>query len=111
MHDTNENDAPNLSELRRIELVNGVLISYKAPEDLSPTSDTAYTLNDDFNAITNAIKGGSTFPGEIWATDVTQWDITLDDADPQEARLVSYRFTLQSGLMNDTAINAVSMRN
>ena len=111
MFDTDGSAAPNLSEIRRIECANGVLTSYKAPDNLDPLYDVAYALADDFDAITAAIKGDATFPGEIWATDVTDWTIALNENDPQAATLVSYRLTFQAGILSDIAINAVALRN
>ena len=67
--------------------------------------------SDDFDAITSALTGSSLFPSTLWATDVTDWTVTLDDANPQQASLVSYRVTLPTGTMSDTAINASALRN
>lgn len=111
MYDSTGDGQPSLSELRLIErdADTGDLWSYKAPANLA--SDITYTLGDNFKTILDAIKGGGTFPGERWATGVTGWAITLDDADPQFASLVSYRITLNRGTLSEEMVGAAALRN
>jgi hypothetical protein len=111
LYDTDESEAPDLSEIRRIEWAHGVLTAYQAPDDLSDASDTSYALTDDFDAITGAIQGSAIFPGRIWGVGIVDLSIALNDIDPRAATLVSYRFTLQAGDLTDAAINAVALRN
>ena len=108
--DLDENDAPSLLEIRCIDrdAATDELSSYEAP---TGTTDVPYNLTDDFKTITDALMGGPTFPAELWAKDVTAWTIDLNDADPQQATLVSYQLTLVTGDMSDTAINVVHLRN
>ena len=114
MDDADLSGQPNLSEIRRIERDNATneLRSYKAPDSLNPVDDTEYDLlNDDFDAETNSIKGTANFPQTLWAASVTAWTITLDDADPQSASLVSYRMTIAHHELLDTTIGATALRN
>ncbi len=117
--DLNGSGLPNLLEIRRIEYDSGTneLKSHETdfPDSWSQaTIDAAnaeYQLTDDFGAITSALTSSSLFPSSLWATDVTDWTVTLDNADPQRASLVSYRVTLQTGSMSDTTVNASALRN
>ena len=111
MYDADGNAQPNLAEVCRIERASDVMTAYRAPDDLDEADNVAWPLDADFDALTAALKGGASFPGEIWATRMTEWTIALDAADASEARLVSYRFTLAAGDMRDTAVNAVALRN
>jgi type II secretory pathway pseudopilin PulG len=114
--DTRENDAPNLSELRRIERTGGNEIwCYSADPSLSdpndPNGDTEYTLDQDFDAITSALAGGGSFPGELWATGVTAMTIGLDEATAQSAAMVGYQFTVQAEVLEDSGVGVASLRN
>ncbi len=114
MEDADSSGQPNLSEIRRIERDSATneLRSYKAPDSLNPADDTEYDLlTDDFNAETNSIKGTANFPQTLWAASVTAWTITLDDADPRLALLVSYRMTIAHDDLLDTTIGATALRN
>ena len=110
MVDTNEDGVPSLLEIRRIarEQPADELASYTAS---NTAPDTAYLLSDDFNTITKNLAGTDDFPRELWATQVTDWSVTRDDADPQKARLLSYTLSFVAGDLSDTAINTVSLRN
>ncbi len=112
--DTNEDGQPNLAELRRLERhgATNALRSYIAPADLDETDNTAYDLDTtDFGTETDSIKGSANFPEALWATDVTGWDLTLDDADARLARLVTWRLALRAGDMTDTAVGVAALRN
>jgi len=108
--DTNGDDLPNKSELQVIE--------YDAPLDrvmrYAPAdgiTDVAYSTSDDFRTLTDAYKGDATFPGERWAENITSVELTLDNIDPQSARLVSFRVGMNGGEVPDTVIGAASLRN
>ena len=104
---------PNLSELRRIELdpTNQRLLHYQAPAGLSAANDTAYPLDStDFNAVTHSLKGSSDFPAEPWGSAVTGWTISLDSGDPQLARVVDYRLSLDAGKTAITAACSAALR-
>ena len=112
MADTRENGKPNLSEIRRLELDagDGRFWSNTAPAGLPAGDDTQYNLSDDFDALTTALAGTANFPDELWATDVTDWVLTLDAASPQAAAVVSYRLTLQTDDAVDTVSGAATLR-
>ncbi|MCG8507871.1 MAG: hypothetical protein MI741_01465 [Rhodospirillales bacterium] len=110
MRDLDDNDAPSLLEIQRIEC-DSSSDEIRCYSPASGATDTAYTLADNFNTITNAIKGTADFPQAIWASDVTAWTIDLDTVDPQQASLVTYRLTVSSGQMSDTSVFAVALRN
>jgi type II secretory pathway pseudopilin PulG len=108
--DINASGAPDLLELRRIELDtdNGELTSY-TPDPSA--ADAAYDLGaDDFDAITTALIGSGDLIDELWATDVAAWTVTVDADDPLDAALVSFQLTLAAGALSDTSVNAVSLR-
>ena len=108
------NAAPNLSELHRIERdpATNELRSYQAPADLAPVDNTLYDLaTTDFNAVTEALKGGLTFPGEVWATDVTGWTITLNAAAPQHSSFVGYRIAITLDGLSETAVSGAPLMN
>lgn len=105
---------PNLSELMRIErdAATQELRSYEAPDDLAEADDVEYELaTTDFNAVTNALKGTAFLPCEVWTSELTGWTIVLDAADPRESRFVSYRMTLTSDDVSETAVAGMALRN
>ncbi|MEM9914825.1 MAG: hypothetical protein AAF911_07690 [Planctomycetota bacterium] len=108
--DLDENDAPSLLEIRLLEYdaAAGTLSSYTAPDG---TADVLYTLADDFDAITDALRGTADFPETRWANDAQGFTVTLDETDPQSARLVSYRLSLTAGNLTDTTIGTATLRN
>lgn len=108
--DADDSGTPNKSEIQVIELDAGAeTITRYAPAD--GIADVEYALADDFRAVTDAYKGDSTFPGERWGTEVSSFAITLDDADPQLARFVSFRLGLRGGEVSATAIGGAALRN
>lgn len=114
MAETRVNAAPNLSELHRIERdpATNELRHYQTPADLSPVDDTLYDLaTTDFNAVTEALKGGPNFPGELWATDVTSWTLTLNAAAPQQASFVGYRIGIILNGVSETAVSGAPLMN
>ena len=108
--DLDENGAPSLLEIRLLEYDANAntLSSYTAPDG---TTDVLYTLTDDFDTITAALRGTADFPEERWANDAVGLTVSLDTGDPQTARLVSYRLSLTAGNFTDIAIGTVTLRN
>ncbi len=119
MADTRENEKPNLSELRLVQYsratdsLNFNIASF--PLGLSDVAlellDLEFELTDDFWTVLQTAIGGLNFPGVTWGGDITAVTFTLDNVDPQAARLVSYRLTLADGDVSDTVIGTVSLRN
>jgi hypothetical protein len=110
--ETTLNEAPDLSELRRIERdpATDELHYYEAPAGL--TDDTQYDLlTTDFNAVTNAVKGTASFPQQVWATDVSGWAINLNAGNPLQATFVGYRLSLTSGEASSILVGGASLRN
>lgn len=108
--DLNDSGQPDLLELRRIEWDSDTdeLTDY-TPDPAA--TDVAYDLStDDFDAISNNLIVAGDMVGELWATNVTDWQVGLDSADPQDAALLSFRITVNADGMSDTSIQAVSMR-
>ncbi len=110
-HDADESGQPNLDEIALLEFdaAEQTLTVYRAPA--SPSSNPEYDAAGDFVSQTAGVKGGANFPAERWASGVTAFTISLDDADAQSARLVSFRLTLAAGEERDTAIGAAALRN
>lgn len=109
-NDLNASGQPDLLELQRIELDADTeeLTSYTPA---SGAVDVAYDIDtDDFDSITTALIGSGNLEGALWATGVSQWTVDTDQADPQDAELVSFQLTMGTGSMADTSIHAVSLR-
>ena len=109
--DSNGNGQPELSELRRIEFDSTAmtLTSFKPPVNLA--SDTPYDLaTTDFYGVTSALKGGASFPGQVWIS-ATGLTTVLDNANVQQAAYVGWRITLASGNTPITAIGGAMLRN
>jgi type II secretory pathway pseudopilin PulG len=108
--DADDDGMPSKAEIQVIEYdaVMDRVMRY-APAPL--ISDVGYALTDDFRTATNSYKGDSTFPGERWAEQITSFDLTLDDIDPQSAKLVSFRFGMAGGEVPYTGIAAATLRN
>jgi len=108
--DDNEDGKPSKAEIQVIEYdaVMDRVMRY-APAPL--ITDVDYVLTDDFRTATNSYKGDATFPGERWAEQITSLSITLDNIDPQSAKLVSFRFGMAGGEVPYTGIGAATIRN
>ena len=108
--DEDEDDTPSLQEIERIEwdASTDELVRYTASKS---AKDTEYKLSDDFGNETKKLKGSGDFPRRVWGRAVTNWDVTLDDSDPQKAALVSFRLTLAAGSSETVAVNAAALRN
>ncbi|MEZ6192160.1 MAG: hypothetical protein R3C45_12850 [Phycisphaerales bacterium] len=108
--DLNDNGAPDLLELQRIErdAATDELTSYTPdPSAVDVTYDTA---TDDFDAVTTALIDSDDLVGELWATGVSACTVDVDTPDPLDATLVSFQLTLTAGGLSDTSVNAVSLR-
>ena len=114
---TAERDADgicSLSELLRVERdpSTNEVTAYRAPADLSEGDDTEYDLGStDFDAVTSALKGQSTFPGQLWAVDVTGWSFVFDTPDYRDAGYVGYQLTMIAEGVTDTAVGGIGLRN
>lgn len=108
--DLDENEAPSLNEIRLLEYdaATRTLSSYSAPDG---AADVLYELTDDFDAITDALRGTNDFPEERWANDAEGFTISLDEIDPQAAKMLSYRLSLTAGNLTDVAIGTAKLRN
>lgn len=106
--DTNQ-DKVNLSELELIELPDGssTLMSYIAT---SPTTDTAYESDSDFYQVAQNAKSGGDLEGTTWAQDISDFGITLDEATPADAQLVTWRFTLTDQDLSETLVGCIWLR-
>ena len=108
--DADDDGLPSKAEIQVIEYdaVMDRVMRY-APAPL--ITDVGYALTDDFRTATDSYKGDSTFPGERWAEQISSLSVTLDNIDPQSARLVSLRFGMASGEVPYTGIAAATIRN
>lgn len=108
--DADDDGVPSKAEIQVIEYdaVMDLVMRY-APAAL--ITDVSYALTDDFRTATDSYKGDSTFPGERWAEQITSFDLTLDDIDPQSAKLVSFRFGMAGGEVPYIGIGAATLRN
>ncbi len=117
INDDDGDGQPNVGEIRRIERNNGnQFVSYTAnwtgmTAEQITAANVSYDPASDFGVITQNLKAFSYFPANIWANDLTNWAIALDDADLTVARVVGYRLTFTNGLVSDTAVGAASLRN
>ncbi|HEV2294622.1 MAG TPA: hypothetical protein VGR35_12270 [Tepidisphaeraceae bacterium] len=94
--DSNNNAAPNLSELRRIEWepTTKQLLCFEAPATLADASNPAYDLpTTDFVATTAALRGTASFPSTVWANEVIAW--STSPAVTRTSRLISYEVTIE----------------
>jgi len=107
--DVNGNSKPDLAELRRLEWdsqAREVWVS-EAPPSLDPASNTAYELNHPFATTTQALAGSVLFPTSVILQNIATWEVTLDKADPQAARLMKLKVHL-GDLPVDQAVIVIS---
>ena len=106
--DTNQGKV-NLSELELIELPDGstTLTSYTNP---SPGTDTAYESDSDFYQVAQNAKSGGDLAGTTWAQGIWAFGITLDEATPADAQLVTWRFTLTDQELSESLVGCISLR-
>ncbi len=108
--DINDSGAPDLLELRRIDLDTGTneLIDYTPDPD---AVDVAYDLEaSNFDAVTVSLINSDKLLGTLWATNVAAMTVSLDESDPLEATLISFQVTISEGALSDTSVNAASLR-
>lgn len=108
--DDDDDGLPSKAEIQVIEY-DAVMdrIVRHAPAPL--ITDVSYALTDDFRTATNSYKGDSTFPSERWAEQISSVTFTLDNIDPQSAKLVSFTFGMSGGEVPYTGIGAATIRN
>jgi prepilin-type N-terminal cleavage/methylation domain-containing protein len=111
MSDSDGNNKPNLSEIRRLELdaVTGHLVLYSAPATINPWDDTGYDLTQDFASVTAALRGTVNFPGTTMMTDVQQWTPSPVGA-MSVSNFLTYRVTVSGPTGALIARAAVAMR-
>lgn len=111
--DADGNKSPNLAEICRVErdAATSQLRCYRAEAGLDPAANTAYPIESDFAAVTEQLRDTALYPHQLWATGVSQWEVSIDADDPREAALISSRLTFDFSGMRDTAIAAVALRN
>ncbi|MFK7788992.1 MAG: hypothetical protein AB8C95_05775 [Phycisphaeraceae bacterium] len=108
--DSDDDGLPSKAEIQVIEY-DAVMdrVMRHAPAPL--ITDVSYALTDDFRTATDSYKGDSTFPSERWAEQISSITFTLDNIDPQSAKLVSFRFGMSGGEVPYTGIGAATIRN
>ncbi|MCC6579850.1 MAG: type II secretion system protein [Phycisphaeraceae bacterium] len=118
VEDVNGDAVPQLSELRRLEYEGaaGELRSYKTDftgmtEAQIAAVEATFALDANFINETASRIGQTYFPVEVWSHGVAGWTASFNDATVQDATLVAYRITLQSGDLTDIAIGTAAMRN
>ena len=117
--DLRADGVPNLSELRLLERDTGtgdfgqsvVAFSSGLTEAELEALDTPLPLTTDFNALVGQLKTNSQFIYTLWATNISQWSIALDDPTVLLASAASYRLTLAAGKVTETAISSARLRN
>ena len=116
--DTDESGTPHLGEIQWIELDadSSEIRSYEADfsgmtQPQIDAANTEFALEADFDSGTSGVRGTAVFPAEVWAGSTTGWTVTVNDADEQQATLVSFRFQIEHEDMTDTLIGAAALRN
>ncbi|MCC6679764.1 MAG: hypothetical protein IT445_02575 [Phycisphaeraceae bacterium] len=109
-YDTDGDGTPSAAELQRLDY-NADADTLTSFEPDPSAADDEYALTDDFEIVTNALIASDELVASLWASDVTDWELVLDNATAQEARLLGLRQTLSAGDLSDVAIAAVSLRN
>lgn len=111
--DSRVDEAPNLSELLRIDwdAATKEIRAYRAPADLAPAADIAYDLKTtNFLSATASLAGGATFPRETWGHGISAWESGPASAD-QNTELVHYAMTLEfPGASPATIRSTVALR-
>lgn len=109
--DSDGNNKPNLSELRRLELdpATGNLVLYAAPTTINPWDDTSYDLAQDFASITAALRGTTNYPGTPILSSVQQWTPSSVGA-MSTATCLTYQVKVNGPTGTLSARAAVAMR-
>ncbi len=114
--DSRDDNQVNLSELQLIELVGSTLTAYSAdfPDGWTDAqieaADTAYPPASNFATVAQTEKAGSYFPATEWATQISDFELTLDDPTPVDARLVTWKLTLTHELLSEDLVGTASLR-
>jgi len=112
--DADRNGEPSASEIA-IVLRNSAtheLWYYRPPDNLAVEADVRYSLiTTDFVAEPKTLIGTPVLLGQLWADDVLDLTVTLDAADPIEARFVAYRLTTNLDGVQKTTIGGAALRN
>jgi hypothetical protein len=107
--DLDANAEPSLREIRLIEYdaAAGTLSSYTAADD---AADVLYALEDDFDTISDGLRGTDAFPETRWADGVAGLTLSLNQPDPRAATLLSYRLSLTENHTTNMTVGAVALR-
>lgn len=108
--DLDENGEPSLLEIRLLEYnaATRTLSSYTAADGVT---DVLYAVADDFDTITDALRGTADFPEERWANDAQGFTVSLNENDASAASMLSYRLSLASGDFTEVSVGTVKLRN
>ena len=104
--DKNDDDKPSLNEVLRIEYEADKLRAYTGKA--SATGVLSVTLN--WLEQTAGTQQRSQMNESLWAEGVTAFAIDLEPNTPADARLVSYRLTLEAGDLAEQAVGAAALR-
>ncbi len=110
MADTDGDDVPALSELRRLDhdTANDRLQSSTIA---GSATDVIYSLSDDFLAVTDTAIGNGSLDTTVWAQNLTAATWTFNHADPTAASLVGYQLTLTQGPRDHALVGTCRLRN
>lgn len=110
--DADDSGAPCFLEMERIEHDTAVhALSSHLADPLAPGVDTDLPLTGtDFGAVTAAATQDGTFVESRWGRSVDAFELTLNDPDPAQATLVTWRMSLQSMELEDTLVCAAALR-
>ncbi len=109
VHDHNDNDRPDLSELQRLDY-NATDDTFSSFEMAAGAADVTFELTDDFLSETEARITSGELAEQRWAEGVIDVALAPDESDPQAARLITYRITLSDGEAQEELANAAGLR-
>ncbi len=69
------------------------------------------TLDPESGVDAQTLLNATLFKPEVWATGVTGFTLSMDNALPQQATLVGYQVTFEVGSLSDTTIGTAALRN
>ncbi|QDU71243.1 type II secretion system protein [Mucisphaera calidilacus] len=107
--DWNDDQQVDLSEIIRLD-VDAVDQTLKAYTIGTGSNDVAYALTADFAAETQARIDAGDMAGLNWSRDVAAAVFTPNNANPQQARLVTVWITFNAGSLNEVYASAVALR-
>lgn len=109
--DFDRNASPNLSELRLLSWNSKAseIRLYEAATDLDPAADTVFDPGSEFSAIAQSVAESDDMSGMPIITGVDGWDLALDHADVQKARVIRLQLVLDrpSGRRTVTVVSAL----